>query len=249
MIQKNIFNPYYNKANGISIGFILSVLLCSKIKEVEREIIYLFYIANIIPHEYLKVNKEQINYEFLLKLIFKLSKNKKLVKLKDLRDITSLSAKETFDKHFNDFFIANKLENRRIFTFSETYKILKFWQGQDKIGRIEAYTKNELASRFFNGNYENLEIQFTNYLNNGTYDIKKFNRDYYSKNTYIRPAITIKFLHQILEESSLVALEEDVFKKDYYLLFFFGLLFSTLLNYNEKELKKSRYFIKPQTNK
>lgn len=230
MLNENIFNPYYNKANGVNIGFIFSVFLCSKIEEIDRQITYLLYIANIIPHEFLKENRERINYNYLLQLIFKLSNKKKLVKLKDLREITALSAKETFDKHFKEFLIANNLEDRRVFTLPETYKILKFWQGQDKVGRIEAYTKNELASRFFNGNYEALEIQYTNHLNNGNYDIEKFNLEYYKNNTYLKPEITVKFLTELLDENGNMVLDEDCFEKDAYLLIFFGLLLSSSLN-------------------
>ncbi|WP_417873983.1 hypothetical protein [Xanthomarina gelatinilytica] len=211
MLIDNIFNPYYNKRNGVKLGFILSAFFCSRIDEIERKIIYIFYIANIIPHEFLKNKRAKIDKEFLLKLIFELSNNKKYISKKDLRALTGLEEKKTFNKYFDVHLDKLGLSNNRAFTLSETFKILQFWQGDDKWGRMEAFSKGELANRFMNGNYDDLEIKMTDEV---------LNYAIYSHHDFIKPADAKKFINKVLDKDTLELLYEEEFSLDYLSYFF-----------------------------
>ena len=212
MFDDRIFQPYYIKASkGVNAGFILSVLFCSKIESIERQIIYIFYMCNIIPHEFLKHKSDKLNKEFLLKIIFELTANKKYIPKKDLRQLTGLEDKGTFNKYFGEHISNIGLSNNRAFTLSETYQILQFWQGDDKWGRMEAFSKGELANRFTNGNYDELEIEMTNEI---------FAYDDYNHHDYIKPADTKKFINRVLDKESLNTVYDKDFNVDYLYYFF-----------------------------
>lgn len=211
-LEKTIFNPVYNKQNELSLGFILSVLFCSKIEDPAKQIIYLFYIGNIIPHDFLKHEREKIDKEFLLKLIFELSANKKIISKQDLRVLTNLKIKDTFNKYFGEHINKCGLSKNRVYTLSETFQILKFWQGDDKWGRMKAYAKGELANRFMDGNYENLELEMTSSI---------FEYDYYNHHDYVKPADYKKFINKVLNKESLELIYEEDFNTDYLTFFFY----------------------------
>ena len=276
MFDDRIFQPYYIKANnGVNVGFILSVLICSKIEALERQIIYIFYMCNIIPHEFLKNKREKIgenlkkellgfqvgihtiqpeiyvaklitdeeiesnqdffeqcakdyrklDKEFLLKLIFELSAEKKIIPKKDLRFLTTLEDKGTFNKYFGEHINRLGLSRNKLFTLYETFQILKFWQGDDKWGRMAAFSKGELANRFMEGNYDELELKMTD---------KVFNYDEYRHHDFIKPADAKRFINEVLDKESLELIYEEEFDVDY-LTYFFIMYF--LYSFRSKKKK------------
>lgn len=228
MFDERIFQPYYIKASQkVNVGFILSVLFCSKIENIERQIIYIFYMCNIIPHEFLKNKREKLDKEFLLKLIFELSADKKFIPKKDLRTLTNLEDKGTFNKYFNEHLKKLGLSKNKSFTLSETFQILQFWQGDDKWGRMEAFSKGELANRFMNGNYDELELKMTDEV---------FNYDEYRHHDFIKPADTKRFINKVLDKESLVLIYEEDFDVDYLYYFFIMYLIYSFRNKKKKAL-------------
>lgn len=216
MLANKLLNPYYVKANNnVSAAFILSVLFCSKIESFERNVIYIFYMCNIIPHDLLKYDREKLDKAFLLQLIFEHSANKKFVPKKDLRALTGLEDKSTFNKYFDEHLNNLGLSVNRAFTLKETYAILQFWQGDDKWGRMEAFSKGELAKRFMNGNYAELEKQMVD-------NILDYNNYYH--HDYIKPADAKKFINNVLDKDSISTIYEEDFSADY-LSFFFIVFF------------------------
>jgi hypothetical protein len=206
MFDNKIFQPYHVKASkGLNLGFILSVLFCSKIENIERQLIYIFYIGNIIPHEFLKYQREKLNKEFLLKLIFALSGEKKCIPKKDLRFSTKLEDKGTFNKYFGAHIKKLGLSKNKSFTLYETFKILEFWQGDDKWGRMEAFSKGELAERFMHGNYNALEEIMIDEV---------FKYDEYAHHNYIKPADAKKLFNLVVDSESLALLYEEEFDVD-----------------------------------
>ena len=79
---------------------------------------------------------------------------------KMLYQITGLKSKTTFNEQFKTYFEANDLIGRKSFTMLEAYKILEFWQGECKWGRMQAEKKEMLADIIHNGNYERTAEEF-----------------------------------------------------------------------------------------
>ena len=175
-----IYSYSYNKAYGLTLGFVLSVFFCSKIESPLKRITYLFFVGNEITKDELLFQKRKLTEKFLLNLIFKNSKNKNYISKKDLREITGLKTKPTFNKYFGEFLKANGLFNKRKFTLYELYKILKYWQGDDKWIIMKAFTKKVLSEKITSGNYEFLEEKI-NYTTKSS--------KLYKKHNYISPNI------------------------------------------------------------
>ena len=221
MFDDRIFQPYYIKASkGVNAGFILSVLFCSKIESIERQIIYIFYMCNIIPHEFLKHKSDKLNKEFLLKLIFELTANKKYIPKKDLRQLTGLEDKGTFNKYFSKHLKANNLDSKRAFTLHELFIIFEFWQEDDKWSRMKAFSKKELAKKYTNNNYDELELIMTD----NVLDV-----DFYKNHDYIKPGHE-KRLNEVTKsilKSKGVTNSEIFYKKEFnthYLYFLLAIL-------------------------
>ncbi|RMB58483.1 hypothetical protein EAX61_09245 [Dokdonia sinensis] len=156
-------NPYRFKANNeINAEFILAVFFCSKIETFNRKLLYFFYFTNHISHNTLKFDADVYTDEYLLGVIFKSTENQKILPKKVLRELTGLKDRGTFNKYFNAHLQNLGLQNRRVFTFSESYMILKFWQDEPKGNSFEAFSKGEIAKRFTNGDYERLDLLMTN---------------------------------------------------------------------------------------
>jgi len=223
-IENTILSPTYNREKGLTLGFVLSVLFCSKIEEVDRQVIYLFHVGRILDLR--KIGKDELTHKFLLQKIFDVTRDKKLVKKQDLRMLTKFS-KPTFNKYFDKHLESLGLSMSRSFSLSETFKILQFWQGEDKWGRMKAFTKIELAERFTNKSYDNLELEIT-------HTIIDFN--YYSGHDYIKPADAKQFAKDFFKEDkeSLEQFYEEEFNSDY-LTFF-----SILLLLNSFDVKKNQ---------
>ncbi len=178
LIEKQFTNPYYNRINGLNLGFISHVFLTSKIKKSENKLIYLFYVANIIEHDTLKYHRDKLTKQYLLQKIFDLSPNKKHLTKKELRKLVGLEDRGTFNKYFGEHLKANNLENKRAFTLKEIFIILEFWQGDEKWGRMRAYRKSELAKLFMNNSYDELEFEMTNSI---------LDFEHYQNHDFIKP--------------------------------------------------------------
>lgn len=226
LLNLKIENPYYYRRHGISYGSILLILFCSKIKTTERYITYILYITNIIPHQFIKENGNKINHKFLETLLKQLIGNEKILYRKDLMQMIGFKDSETFIEYFGDFLVSERLDKKRKFNLNEILKILEFWQGTEKKGRIETYTKEELAFRLFTGSdssrMEKLEASLTEHIGNGSYNKKYLNVDYYKKHRFIKPKIVVNYLHDISKEKN-IDLEEDTSDKESELLFIFFL--------------------------
>ena len=160
-IENFTLRPLHNKRNGISFGYILSVLHCSGTDDLVRQISNLFYIANIIDYDTLKGKEKAITEDYLLGKIFTLTAGKKKIKKVDLRAIIGLEDRGTSDKYLKDTLVKLKLTKRTKFTLKETSSILELWQGGINWCRMEAFAKCELAKRYTNGNMEELELVVT----------------------------------------------------------------------------------------
>jgi hypothetical protein len=231
-IEKFILKPLHNKRNGISLGYILSTM-CSSNNELEG-ISKIFYIANIIDYNTLK---SKITPDLLLQKIFKVTKEKNKIKKGDLRNIIGLEDRTTSNKHLDPILIQlglvyNILDKpRRTFTLKETYSILKLWQGDDKWGRMEAYTKGEAAKLFTNGNHNNLEEEITNGIR--TFDENK-NKDYLNSGEVKKLASNI-FKNDNEKHKEFL---EDDFDSNY-LIFMFYLFVFTSIKFNKTNNKTS----------
>ncbi|WP_430411316.1 hypothetical protein [Kordia sp.] len=155
----NIFSPHYNRKHDVHLAFILRLIFWSRFKTPERRAIYFLFGVGKIN---LRINNSNsFTKDSLLHHIFDLTQNRKIVKKAEIRGITGLS-KDTFNKYFRNYLQDKDLTRRKIFTFSEVYSILEYWQGDEKWGRMKAFTKNELSKLFTDGSYEELEINMTN---------------------------------------------------------------------------------------
>jgi hypothetical protein len=220
IIEKHFTNPYYIKTNGLSLGFLIHLFLTSKIEEPERKLIYLFYVVGLISHYELKYERNKLTKHYLLQKIFNLSNNKKYLTKAELRKLTGLSVKDTFNKYFSEHLIANNLESKRKFTLQELFVIFEFWQADDKWGRMKAFSKKELAKRFTNNNYDQLELMMTDNL----LDI-----DYYKNHDYIKPG-DAKKLNNVVKgilESKGVSDSDILYEEEFdihYLYFFLSIV-------------------------
>lgn len=203
-----IYSYSYNKAHGLTLGFVLSVFFCSKIENPLKRITYLFYMSNEISKNDLLFQKHKLTDKYFLNLIFKKSKNKCYISKNELREITGIKTRPTFNKYFGEFLKENGLFNKRKFTLYELYKILKYWQGDDKWIIMKAFTKKELSEKITSGNYEFLEekINFTtkhskiykkhNYISPSTIKSSLDDSDY-SKAIDNEEVNYVEFLYQI----------------------------------------------------
>lgn len=225
-IEKFILKPLHNKRNGISLGYILSTM-CSSNNELEG-ISKILYIANIINY---KTLKSKPTPDFLLRKIFEVTKRKKKIKKGDLRKIIGLEITETSNKHLNpilielDFMYNKNGKPRRTFTLEETYSILKSWQGDDKWGRMEAYSKGELTKLFTDDNYDDIVFEVTN-------GIRSFDNN--KHNDYFSPGETKKLAPIFFKNDDKKHKEflEDDFDSNY-LIFMFHLFVFTSIKFKE----------------
>ena len=225
----NILNPFYAKKNGITLGFILSYLFCSdNFNKPISKVIYFMHIANFIDLK--KINKSEITNEYLLKIIFNYTKNKKLIQKSELREATGLTSRDTFNKYFGEHLISCDLENKRIFTLSETFEILQFWQDDDKWGRLKAFTKKELAFDYLKSSYDDLELKMTNEM---------FDYDYYKNHDLIKPADAKKFILKYGDDIAISKIKDDV-DGDYLDFFFHIFLIHIILSGLKKHYKSKK---------
>ena len=194
----------------------MHVFFCSKVKEPEEKLIYLFYVAGIITHYELKYERNKLTKQYLLQKIFNLSNNKKYLTKAELRKLTGLEIKDTFNKYFNEHLKENNLYKKRKFTLQELFIIFEFWQEDDKWNRMKAFSKKELARKYTNNNYDELELIMTDNI----LDI-----DHYKNHDYIKPGDKKKLNNVVKDilESKGVTNSEILYKNEFdihYLYFF-----------------------------
>ena len=151
--------------NGIPWLFLLSCLVSYNFKSFRRFMIYISHYGSIIDL-WETPSKEIKNEELIIGFqpLFSERIPKKL-----LCQITGLTSKTTFNEQFKTYFEANDLVGRKSFTLLETYRILEFWQGEGKWGRMQAAKKEMLADILHNGNYERTAKEFRGALGKEDY--------------------------------------------------------------------------------
>ena len=126
--------------NGIPAWFFIAILCNYNFKSFRHFIIYLLHFSSVIDLRD-KKSKEITNEEILMHFepIFPDKFPKPL-----LRQLTGLSA-NTFNNKFRPYLKEHNLIGRRSFTISETYGILKYWQGEGNWGRLMSSKKKMVA--------------------------------------------------------------------------------------------------------
>ena len=151
--------------NGIPFWFAAACLLNYNFKSFRRFMIYLSHYGSVIdlwetPSK--EVKNEEIVAGFQPLFTERIPK-------KTLYQITGLHSRTTFNERFKPYFEENHLVGRKSFTLLETYKILEFWQGEGKWGRMQAAKKEMLADIIHNGNYERTAEEFKGALGKEDY--------------------------------------------------------------------------------
>lgn len=154
------------RAKGLNPLYIAGVLINHNFKSLEREIIYILHILNLIDLKDPKTKSSTLTSDDLLYYLFDVIGDEIKLKKNLLYKLTGLT-KDTFRGRFFEHLTSLGLEKYRSFTIQETYDILCFWQGDNNWGKMKAILKVELAAKFTNGSYEKLEE-----LNDSFFDFK-----------------------------------------------------------------------------
>jgi len=142
--------------NGVPLSFIICCFFKYNFKSPKKFIIYILHFSG-----YLDLRKKDSRYytdEQLVKIL-DLNYNVKFNK-KDLYELTSLN-KNTFNKHFKEYFDLKGYKGKRKFTLFETYEILNEWQGKGKWAMMPSIKKERLAKIINFGNYKALANEFS----------------------------------------------------------------------------------------
>lgn len=136
--------------------FIAACIISYNFKSFRHFMIYLSHYSSIInlwetPSK--EVTNEQIIAGFQPLFPERIPK-------KVLYQLTGLHSRTTFNERFATYFNENDLVGRRTFTLLETYKILEYWQGDGKWGRMQAAKKEMLADVLHKKNYERTADEF-----------------------------------------------------------------------------------------
>ena len=148
---------FHERFNGsVPWWFIAACIISYNFKSFKRFMIYLSHYSSVInlwetPSR--EIKDEQIIAGF--QPLFPDRIPKKL-----LYQVTGLHSRTTFNERFGNYFKENDLVGRRTFTLLETYKILEYWQGEGKWGRLQAAKKEMLADVLHNKNYERTADEF-----------------------------------------------------------------------------------------
>jgi hypothetical protein len=142
--------------NGIPFWFVAACLLNYNFKSFRRFMIYLSHYGSII--DLWETPSKDIKNEEIIAGFQPLFTER--IPKKTLYQITGLYSRTTFNERFKTYFEEKDLVGRKSFTLLETYKILEFWQGQGKWGRMQAAKKEMLADIIHKGNYERTAEEF-----------------------------------------------------------------------------------------
>ncbi|WP_340156408.1 hypothetical protein [uncultured Winogradskyella sp.] len=142
--------------SGVPYWFIGACLLNYNFKSFRRFLIYISHYSSVIDLR--ETPSQDIKNEEIIAGFQPLFTER--IPKKVLYQITRLKSKTTFNEQFKTYFVANNLIGRKSFTMLEAYKILEFWQGEGKWGRMQAAKKDMLADIIHNGNYERTAEEF-----------------------------------------------------------------------------------------
>lgn len=172
------------RVNGINPLFLSSIFINSNFKSLNREIIYVLHILNLVNLK--EVDSKDISTEELKYYMFDFIGNSIKIKKNFFYKLTGLS-RDTFKKYFNPYLKSLNLhlneegKPKRTFTIEESYYILKYWQGDNNWCRWKYYSKQELANIFTKGNYEKLDQKMDSFF---TYEDEKHNNGYKNQDKY-----------------------------------------------------------------
>ena len=142
--------------SGIPYWFIGACLLNYNFKSFRRFLIYISHYSSVI--DLWETPSKDIKNEEIIAGFQPLFTER--IPKKVLYQITGLKSKTTFNEQFKTYFEVNDLIGRKSFTMLEVYKILEFWQGEGKWGRMQAAKKEMLADIIHNRNYERTAEEF-----------------------------------------------------------------------------------------
>ncbi len=100
------------------------------------------------------------------------------IKKEELRGMFKLS-NNSFNKKFKNYLIEKGLINKKKYELVEAYELICYWFGEGSWGRLEGYSKQELANMLTNGNIKQLGVEFILYFEN--------NEKKYKNNDIIAP--------------------------------------------------------------
>lgn len=165
---------------GPTLGFVIGCLLRYNFHSFKRFLIYIFHYWGFLDLRIKSANqysdKEIVDY---LSRIYDEKVDKKI-----LYSLLGVS-KNTFNKHYKDFFEKNKFVGRRKFSLYEAYLILNEWQGEGAWSRLKSINKQEIADIINLGNLKNISSEFS-----------LFNEDYKHKDK-LSPKEVKEFLNHI----------------------------------------------------
>lgn len=141
---------------GTPLWFIAACMLNYNFKSFRRFLLYILHYGDNIDlwiSSSKDITDEQIIVGFEPLITERIPK-------KSLYKVTGLQSKTTFNERFAPHFKAHNLSGRKSFTLLEAYKILEFWQGEGKWGRLQAAKKEMLADILHNKNYERTADEF-----------------------------------------------------------------------------------------
>lgn len=150
---------------GIPWWFLAACLVNYKFKSFRRFTIYISHYANII--DLWETPSKEIKNEDIIEGFEALFPER--TSRKAFSEAIGINSRTTFNKHFGNYLKENDLVGRKSFTFSETYKLLEYWQGEGKWGRLKAAKKEMLAGILHNSNYERTAEEFRMALGSKAY--------------------------------------------------------------------------------
>lgn len=142
--------------NGVPAWFLAACLFNYNFKSFRRFMIYIAHYSSII--DLWETSSNEVKNEDIIAGFQPLFSERIPKKL--LYQLTGLTSKTTFNEQFKTHFEANDLIGRKSFTLLEVYRILEFWQGEGKWGRLRAAKKEMLAEVLHNKNYERTAQEF-----------------------------------------------------------------------------------------
>ena len=191
-----------------SLAFIIGCIINYNFHSFKKFLIYIFHYCGFLNLREIKASDfSDIEIINILTQIHPEKIDKKV-----LYSLTDLS-KNTFNKHFKDFFIKNAFIGKRKFTLYQTYVILNEWQGKGKWSMPKSVKKQEIAEIINSGNYKKLATEFNLIKDNYK------NKDKFSPKEVKELLIHIGFNDSVEEE---ILLKNEKFNN--YSLYAFGII-------------------------
>lgn len=157
---------FHERFNGAVPSWFLLGSVCNyNFKSFRRYLIYISHYGSVI--DLCETSSKEISDEQIIAGIQPLLPSK--IPKKVLYELTGLNSRTTFNERFRSYFKEHGLVGRRTFTLLEIYKILEYWQGDGKWGRLQAAKKEMLAEVLHNKNYERTADDFRMALGENAY--------------------------------------------------------------------------------